>query len=68
VSPGAGACVNQVKRECERGFVPRKAAAPATVTGEGIRQATGPKGLGKAGSPTGRPGIRKPGDLPAQMT
>ena len=64
VSSSAGACpIRQVKRECERVIDP-SAAAPATVTGEGIRRATGQRGW--EGRITAI--IRKPGDLPADWT
>jgi hypothetical protein len=43
----------------------RKAAAPATVTGEMPEATDPPTGLGRRGS-KGKTLLRKPGDLPAQ--
>jgi hypothetical protein len=42
---------------------PKTPAAPATVSGEGLRSATGPKGLGRPEIPVNR----EPGDRPCKF-
>lgn len=61
--PSLVPAIRQAKRECDGSYRPN-AAAPATVTGEVVRDATGKPG--RQGARQGEtPDIRKPGDLPA---